>query len=322
MPVRIWPRRPAQRLRRAAEAGALAGITRHGPDHNPARESLPDVPEALLLGRRADPAPAPGLDLDPGLDEAGRAPGTRALEYIQRMMAWLLFVDPATVPRRRAMQLGLGAGSLTKFCSKVLRMQTTAIEINPKVLVACRGWFKLPADNARMRVDAGAMPQRRSPSRNGGAAWTPCRWTCTTTRPPHRCWTARTSTSACRRLLTDDGCMTVNLFGRSSSYERSVERIRGLRRARDVAVQAHPRGQHRGAGAAHPARPVRAVLQARATHIRGTGACRPTSGCGCSSRDGALMRTAATAARRPAARRPCRADRLAHAWWSGCARTA
>ena len=31
------------------------------------------------------------------------------LEYVQRMMAWLLFVDPATVAKRHAMQLGLGA---------------------------------------------------------------------------------------------------------------------------------------------------------------------------------------------------------------------
>ena len=29
----------------------------------------------------------------------------------------------------------------------------------------------------------------------------------------------------CRKLLTEDGCMTVNLFGRSSSYARSVEKI-------------------------------------------------------------------------------------------------
>jgi spermidine synthase len=49
------------------------------------------------------------------------------------------------------MQLGLGAGALTKFCHKVLRMKTTAIELNPQVLVACRGWFKLPADDARCR---------------------------------------------------------------------------------------------------------------------------------------------------------------------------
>ncbi len=32
------------------------------------------------------------------------------LEYVQRMMAWLLFVPPEEVARRRALQLGLGPG--------------------------------------------------------------------------------------------------------------------------------------------------------------------------------------------------------------------
>jgi hypothetical protein len=36
----------------------------------------------------------------------------------------------------------------------------------------------------------------------------------------------------CRRLLTEDGCMTVNLFGRSSSYERSLARIQAAFGAR------------------------------------------------------------------------------------------
>ena len=31
--------------------------------------------------------------------------------------------------------------------------------------------------------------------------------------------------SDCRKLLTEDGCMTVNLFGRSSSYAQSLEKI-------------------------------------------------------------------------------------------------
>jgi spermidine synthase len=31
--------------------------------------------------------------------------------------------------------------------------------------------------------------------------------------------------SDCRRLLSEDGCMTVNLFGRSSSFARSLEKI-------------------------------------------------------------------------------------------------
>ena len=51
------------------------------------------------------------------------------LEYVQRMMAWLLFVEPTQVATRHAMQLWLGAGALTKFCRRQLRMKTTVIEI-------------------------------------------------------------------------------------------------------------------------------------------------------------------------------------------------
>mgnify|MGYP006298713633 CR=1 FL=1 len=79
-------------------------------------------------------------------------------EYIQRMMAWLMLVDPSTAHQRQALQLGLGAGSLTKFCALEMCMRTTAIELNPQVLHACRGWFHLPMDNPRMKVvlaDAG-----------------------------------------------------------------------------------------------------------------------------------------------------------------------
>ncbi len=67
------------------------------------------------------------------------------LDYVQRMMAWLLFVDPDTVTKRRAMQLGLGSAALTKFCFKVCRMHTTAVEINPQVVAACRGLVQAAA---------------------------------------------------------------------------------------------------------------------------------------------------------------------------------
>ena len=77
------------------------------------------------------------------------------LEYVQRMMAWLLFVEPDAVADLHAMQLGLGAASLTKFCHKHLRMRTTAIELNPQVIAACRLWFRLPADSARLQVVLG-----------------------------------------------------------------------------------------------------------------------------------------------------------------------
>ncbi|NBS46284.1 MAG: spermidine synthase, partial [Betaproteobacteria bacterium] len=83
------------------------------------------------------------------------APYDIHLEYVQRMMVWLLFVDATSVRSRHAMQLGLGAGTLTKFCRKRLLMKTTAIEINPQVVAACRLWFRLPADDERLSVVLG-----------------------------------------------------------------------------------------------------------------------------------------------------------------------
>jgi hypothetical protein len=91
------------------------------------------------------------------------APYDIDLEYVQRMMAWLLFVEPSSVAKRHAMQLGLGAASLTKFCHKKLRMKTTAIELNPQVVAACRVWFKLPADDARLSVVLGRCSRSGSP---------------------------------------------------------------------------------------------------------------------------------------------------------------
>jgi spermidine synthase len=146
------------------------------------------------------------------------------LEYVQRMMAWLLFVEPETVSRRHAMQLGLGAASLTKFCHKKLRMKTTAIELNAQVIAACRIWFKLPADDARLSVILGDAAQVAAHEHWRGAvdalqvdlydqeAAGPVLDSCD-------------FYADCRKLLTEDGCMTVNLFGRSSSYAQSLQKI-------------------------------------------------------------------------------------------------
>jgi spermidine synthase len=147
------------------------------------------------------------------------------LEYVQRMMAWLLFVDPATVPSRHAMQLGLGSAALTKFCYKKLRMKTTAIELNPQVVAACRLWFKLPADDVRLSVvlgDAGEVAAH--------AYWRGKVDALQVDLYDHEAAAPVLDSTAfyadCRRLLTEDGCMTVNLFGRSSSYTESLENIK------------------------------------------------------------------------------------------------
>ncbi|MES2936304.1 MAG: spermidine synthase [Pseudomonadota bacterium] len=153
------------------------------------------------------------------------APYEIDLEYVQRMMAWLLFVDPATVARRHAMQLGLGAAALTKFCWKKLRMTTTAIELNPQVVAACRIWFKLPADDARLSVVLGDAAQVVMHEHWRGKVDA-----LQVDLYDHEAAAPVLDSEAfyrgCRTLLTEDGCMAVNLFGRSSSYDTSLARIR------------------------------------------------------------------------------------------------
>ena len=144
------------------------------------------------------------------------------LQYVQRMMAWLLFVEPASVTKRHAMQLGLGAGAITKFCHKKLRLCTTAIELNPQVLAVCRQWFKLPPDGAKLRVVlADAAEEIKNPM-----------WLGTVDALAVDLYDHEAAAPVldspdfyadCRALLTEDGCMTVNLFGRASSFERSLK---------------------------------------------------------------------------------------------------
>jgi spermidine synthase len=152
------------------------------------------------------------------------APFDIELEYVQRMMAWLLFRESASVAGLHAMQLGLGAGAITKFCLNKLRMRSTAVELNPQVVQACRLWFKLPPESERFELllaDAGReVRQARhlgtvdalqvdlydqeaaAPVLDGQAFY-----------------------ADCRRLLSDDGVMTVNLFGRDASFEQSIAKI-------------------------------------------------------------------------------------------------
>jgi spermidine synthase len=68
--------------------------------------------------------------------------------YTRKMMAFLLF-NPT--PQRITM-IGLGGGSLPKFCYRNLRAaQITVVEIDPRV-VALRDEFCIPADDERFRI--------------------------------------------------------------------------------------------------------------------------------------------------------------------------
>ena len=145
-------------------------------------------------------------------------------EYIQRMMVWLLFVDPASVPQRQALQLGLGAASLTKFCHKVLRMKTTAVELNPKVIAACRGWFKLAQNDARLQVVLGDAAQEIRKARWLGVV-DALQVDLYDQEAAGPVFDSVDFYRDCRNTLSEEGCMTVNLFGRTSSFQRSVDNM-------------------------------------------------------------------------------------------------
>lgn len=68
--------------------------------------------------------------------------------YTRKMMAFLLFnPDP-----RHIVMIGLGGGSLPKFCYRYLRQtQITVVEINADV-IALREEFSVPADDERFQI--------------------------------------------------------------------------------------------------------------------------------------------------------------------------
>jgi spermidine synthase len=154
-----------------------------------------------------------------------KKPQVIELEYVQRMMAWMLWRPAEEVTHGRALQLGLGAGSITRFCHKVLRMKTTVVELNPMVIAACRLWFHLPHnDDARLAVindDAARYVADDAHLQTAHVI--------NVDLYDHEAAAPVLDDEAfyahCRGVLAHGGVMTVNLFGRDASFARSAERI-------------------------------------------------------------------------------------------------
>ncbi|CAB3734158.1 Polyamine aminopropyltransferase [Achromobacter kerstersii] len=148
-------------------------------------------------------------------------PSELVLEYTGQMMAWLLFLEP---PKEEAIgMLGLGAGSLVRYCVKHTRSPLLAVEWNPRVTAACHMFFRLPGAN-RLEVehaDAGAwvadpMNAGRCPvlmvDLYDAAAAGPVRDSVKFYRD-------------CRRVLGDVGVLAVNLFGRHESFGKNIDNL-------------------------------------------------------------------------------------------------
>ncbi len=78
-------------------------------------------------------------------------PNRLALAYTRKMMAFLLFNDQPS----RILLLGLGGGSLAKFCYRRLpRTAVTTVEVSEDV-IRLREQFRIPQDDERFRVIRG-----------------------------------------------------------------------------------------------------------------------------------------------------------------------
>ncbi|TDP59540.1 spermidine synthase [Roseateles toxinivorans] len=153
-----------------------------------------------------------------------RKPQALELDYIKRMMAWMLWRPENEINQGHAVQLGMGAAALTRFTHKVLRMQTTVVEINPSVIAACRAWFHLPDDDKRLTV-----------LNTDAAKWVADDANLQTVQVLNVDLYDQDAASpvlddeafyaGCHRVLDDGGVMTVNLFGRDASFARTARRV-------------------------------------------------------------------------------------------------
>ncbi|MBX3606250.1 MAG: methyltransferase domain-containing protein [Piscinibacter sp.] len=152
-----------------------------------------------------------------------RTPARIELEYVQRMMAWTLLRPADAVARGHAVQLGLGAGTITRFCHGVMKMKCTAVEINPTVIGVCRAYFRLPDDGPRLAVRC-QDAQRYLEDAPPGSADVLC-----VDLYDHEAAApvldGEDFYRLCARLLADEGVLAVNLFGRDARFERSAARI-------------------------------------------------------------------------------------------------
>ena len=149
-----------------------------------------------------------------------RKPQVVEIDYVQRMLASLLWLPTERLGEGQAVQLGLGAGAITRVTAVQLRMPTTVVVINPQVIAVNHSHFHLPREVELVRGDAADwLAQAEAGS----------------VRLLHVDLYDHEAAApvlddedfyrACRKLLEPGGVFSVNLFGRHSSYAQSLARI-------------------------------------------------------------------------------------------------
>ena len=153
-----------------------------------------------------------------------REPQRIELDYVQRMLAALLWLPTERLEGgggdALAVQLGLGAGALTRFTVQQLRLPTLAVEINPEVVAANQALFQLPREAEIVVGDAADWLAQATP-----ASVRLLQVDLYDQEAAAPVLDDEAFYAACRAVLEEGGVMAVNLFGRHASFERSIGRI-------------------------------------------------------------------------------------------------
>lgn len=150
-----------------------------------------------------------------------RRPAELVLNYTAQMMAWLLFLEPRQDDRLAV--LGLGAGSLTRFCLKHTPSTVLTVEWNPRVTAMCQMYFRLPQTPRAPIVHEDAAVWAGDGTNAGCARAIMVDLYDACARGPVR--DSTTFYRNCRRALEGAGVVTVNLFGNHESFPRNIDNL-------------------------------------------------------------------------------------------------
>ncbi len=148
-------------------------------------------------------------------------PSELVLGYTQQMMAWLLFMRPGKHDSIGI--LGLGAGSLLRFCLRHTRAKLITIERNPRVTAICEAFFRL-ATNARSEIihmDASAWVA----DPDNQASLTALMVDLYDKHAQGPVCGDLQFYSDCYKCLASPGVLSVNLFGNHSSFEDNLQAL-------------------------------------------------------------------------------------------------
>lgn len=200
-------------VRRTAPCSSILGAM-------PAPPELPQSPSpAPIVSTRGDRRT---LEFTPGDIQSEMRlsrPHALVLSYARAMMCFTLL---APCPRHIVM-VGLGGGSLAKFCHRFLpQARITVLEVRADV-IALREQFQVPPDDARLRVLHCDAAQWLAQADAGTADVLLVDGFDASGLPP--ALSSAAFYADCRRTLRPGGVLTANIFTYDPDYATAVQRL-------------------------------------------------------------------------------------------------